>query len=252
MAKSTRKSLIIIREIQIKITMRYHLTLHRMVITKKKKYFCQGCGKFGNFVYYWKWWKTVWSFLKKCKINLLLKSSNSTSRYILKRTQSMVSKRWLCTCVHSRIIHNSQRVDTTHCPSCPTLCDPMDYSLPGSAVHGIFQAIVLEWIAISFSRGSSQTRDWTQVSCIVDRHFTVWATRKVVDTYNGILSSLKKEEVSNMCYNKNEPWGHYAEWNKPVTKRQMLYDFIKMRYRVVKFIEIESRMMAKGSSEGEF
>ena len=43
--------------------------------------------------------------------------------------------------------------------SCPTLCDPMDCSLPGSSVHGIFQAIVLEWIAISFSRGSSQTRD---------------------------------------------------------------------------------------------
>ena len=43
--------------------------------------------------------------------------------------------------------------------SCPTLCDPMDSSLPGSSVHGIVQAIVLEWIAISFSRGSSQTRD---------------------------------------------------------------------------------------------
>ena len=43
--------------------------------------------------------------------------------------------------------------------SCPTLCDPMDCSLPGSSVHGIFQAIVLEWIAISFSRGSSQPRD---------------------------------------------------------------------------------------------
>ena len=38
---------------------------------------------------------------------------------------------------------------------CPTLCDPIDCSLPGSSVHGIFQAIVLEWIAISFSRGYS-------------------------------------------------------------------------------------------------
>ena len=43
--------------------------------------------------------------------------------------------------------------------SCLTLCDPMDSSLPGSSVHGIFQAIVLEWIAISFSRGSSKPRD---------------------------------------------------------------------------------------------
>ena len=45
--------------------------------------------------------------------------------------------------------------------SCPTLCDPMDCSLPGSSVHGIFQAIVLEWIVISLSRGSSQPRDQT-------------------------------------------------------------------------------------------
>ena len=43
--------------------------------------------------------------------------------------------------------------------SCPTLCDPMECSLPGSSVHGIFQARVLEWVAISFSRGSSQPRD---------------------------------------------------------------------------------------------
>ena len=60
--------------------------------------------------------------------------------------------------------------------SCPTLSDPMDCSLPGSSVHGIFQAIVLGWIAISFSKGSSQPRNRTQVSRIVDRRFTVWAT----------------------------------------------------------------------------
>ena len=63
--------------------------------------------------------------------------------------------------------------------SCSTLCDPIDCSLPGSAVYGIFQAIVLEWIAVSFSRESSQPRAWTWVSCIVDRHFTIWATWEV-------------------------------------------------------------------------
>ena len=42
---------------------------------------------------------------------------------------------------------------------CLTLCDPMDCSLPGSSIHGIFQARILEWVAISFSRGSSQPRD---------------------------------------------------------------------------------------------
>ena len=62
--------------------------------------------------------------------------------------------------------------------SCPTLCDPMDYSLPGSSVHGIFQARVLEWVAIAFSRRSSQTRDWTWVSRIVSRCFTTLAIRE--------------------------------------------------------------------------
>ena len=62
--------------------------------------------------------------------------------------------------------------------SCPTLCDPMDCSLPGSSVHGIFQARVLEWVAISFSRESSQPRDRTRVSHIAGRCFIVWATRE--------------------------------------------------------------------------
>ena len=54
----------------------------------------------------------------------------------------------------------------------------MDCSLPGSSVHGIFQARILEWVAISFSRGSSWTRDQIRVSRIVVRSFTVWATKE--------------------------------------------------------------------------
>ena len=50
--------------------------------------------------------------------------------------------------------------------SCPTLCDPVDCSLPGSSVHGISQARILEWAALSFSRGSSQSRDWICVSSL--------------------------------------------------------------------------------------
>ena len=57
--------------------------------------------------------------------------------------------------------------------SCPTLWDPMDCSLSGSSVYGIFQAIVLEWTAISFSRGSSQPRDRTWVSHTVGRCFII-------------------------------------------------------------------------------
>ena len=64
--------------------------------------------------------------------------------------------------------------------SCRTLCDPMDCSLPGSSIHEIFQARVLEWVAISFSRGSSQPRDRTLVSRITGRRFKLWATREAL------------------------------------------------------------------------
>ena len=55
---------------------------------------------------------------------------------------------------------------------CLTLCDPVDCSSPGSSIHGILQARILEWVAISFSRGSFQPRDRTWVSCIAVRFFT--------------------------------------------------------------------------------
>ena len=55
---------------------------------------------------------------------------------------------------------------------CLTLFDPMDCSPPGSSVHEIFQARILEWVAISFSRGSSGPRNWTRVSCTAGRFFT--------------------------------------------------------------------------------
>ena len=64
--------------------------------------------------------------------------------------------------------------------SCLTLCDPIDGSPPGSSVHGILQARILEWVATPFSRGSSQARDQTQASCIAGGFFTVWATREAL------------------------------------------------------------------------
>ena len=60
--------------------------------------------------------------------------------------------------------------------SCVWLFATMDCSPPGSSVHGILQARILEWVAIPFSRGSSQPRDQTQVSCIAGRGFNLWAT----------------------------------------------------------------------------
>ena len=60
---------------------------------------------------------------------------------------------------------------------CLTLCEPKDYSLLTSSVHGILQARIMESVAILFSRGSAQPKDGTQVSCIAGRFFTVRATR---------------------------------------------------------------------------
>ena len=77
---------------------------------------------------------------------------------------------------------------------CPILCEPMDCSLPDSSIHGIFQARILEWVAISFSRRSSQPREWTQVSHIVGRCFTVWATR---EDHNIIIPLLS---IPGHCY----------------------------------------------------
>ena len=74
--------------------------------------------------------------------------------------------------------HHQDESESEVAQSCPTLCNPMDCSPPGSSVYGIFQARVLEWVAISFSRGSSQPRDWTWVSYIAGRCFNIWATRE--------------------------------------------------------------------------
>ena len=61
---------------------------------------------------------------------------------------------------------------------CPAFCVPMGCRPPGSSVHGILQAGIVEWVAMPFSRGSSQPRVWIWASCIIGRFFTVWATRE--------------------------------------------------------------------------
>ena len=69
--------------------------------------------------------------------------------------------------------------------SCTTLCDPMDCRPPGSSVHEILQARVLEWVAMPSSRGSSQPNDQNQVSRIAGRFFTSWETREVQEYWGG-------------------------------------------------------------------
>ena len=81
-------------------------------------------------------------------------------------------------------------------------CDPMDCSPPVSSVHGILQARILEWVAISFSTGSSQPKDWTWVSCIGGRFFTVWATREALE----FRTCPQKQGLSPECPPVNAKW----------------------------------------------
>ena len=100
------------------------------------------------------------------------------------------------------------------------LCDPMDCSLPGFSIHGIFQARVPEWVSFSFSRGSSQPRDRTQVSCIAGRCFTLWATREALVTYT-------YRQILQLAY--------HIYWEKIVV---VLSDFVKVYKFVLGKLEI--------------
>ena len=93
-----------------------------------------------------------------------------------------------------------------------TLCDHIDY-----AVHGILQARILKWVAIPFSRGSSQPRDWTQVSCIAGRFFTESPGKPWIGKRSLKWWWLKvKERKSPQKWNerKSEDWSENLRWNK--------------------------------------
>ena len=84
---------------------------------------------------------------------------------------------WTISLELGRMVQGEVKMKVLVTQSCPTLCDPTDCSLPGSSVHGIFWAKILEWVAIPSSRGSSWPRDQNWVSWNAGRFFTVWATR---------------------------------------------------------------------------
>ena len=90
--------------------------------------------------------------------------------------------------------------------SCWTLCDPMDYNPPGSSVHGILQARILECVALPSSRGSSWPRDQTWVTCIEGRFLTIWATREAQSRarWLGLKSFLSEKEVKGIQTGKEE------------------------------------------------
>ena len=85
----------------------------------------------------------------------------------------------------------------------PTLCDPMDYSLPGSSVHGIFQASILAWVAISFSWGSPWPRDWTKVSRIACRFLTTETPGKCT---NWIQEQKQKVNPKQQNFTLSPAW----------------------------------------------
>ena len=84
---------------------------------------------------------------------------------------------WASKTCNSQPRSRTQLSKTQVTQSCQTLCDPVDYT-----VCGILQARILEWVAFPFSRGSSQPRDWTQVSCIAGGFFTNWTIREAPRT----------------------------------------------------------------------
>ena len=167
----------------IKNTVRYHYT---PIGTTKIK-------NSDNTKYWWGCWSLIYCWWE-CKMvqlyssigpgtNLLRILRRTISNYVPRETKTYLqSHKNLYMNAYSSLIWKNWK--HPKCPSmkwsqvaqsCPILCDPMDCSLPGSS-HRIFQAKVLEWVAISFSRGSSPPRDRTQVSCTAGRWFTVWAT----------------------------------------------------------------------------
>ena len=103
-----------------------------------------------------------------------------------------------------------------------TLCDPVDCSLPGS-IHEIFQARILEWVAISFSRGFSQLSHRTRVSRIAGRHFTIWATREAKRTMSILKEiSLEYSLEGLMLKLKLQYFGHLMRRTDSLEKTLML------------------------------
>ena len=86
------------------------------------------------------------------------------------------------------------------------LCDSMDYSLPGSSVHKILQARMLEWVASPFSRGSSQPKDQTQVFCIAVRFFTIWVTREAPPFFVNCSINVNHSLLLDCLFSSSTSW----------------------------------------------
>ena len=140
---------LVIREMQIKTMMRYHLTSTRMAIT-------EGGGKTEN--------DKCWQGFGEIGL-LYIAGGNLKWRSFCGKQSCRSSKTVNIELPHDPVTYLTVLVTQM----CLTLCDLMECSPPGSSVHGILQARILEWVTISFYRGSPQPRDRTQIFCIAGR-----------------------------------------------------------------------------------
>ena len=153
---------------------------------------------------------------------------------MLSQSVQSLSRVWLFVTPWTAACQASLRKEESEvAQSCPTLCDAMDCSPPVSSVHGILQARILEWVAISFSRGSSQPRD-TQVSCIAGRRFILWATREAFPE----LAQTHVHRVGNAIQPSHSVLFHYP----PVfnlSQHQSIFKWVSSSHQVAKGLEFQ-------------
>ena len=153
------------------------------------------------------WWSPLcWWLLRRTEGNQKL-----SSKRLEFKTRSL--PQYYATCF------KTEPANTKSGQSCPALCDPVDCSPPGSSVRGILQATILQWVAISFSRGSSQPGDWNWVSCI---------TRQILhrlnhkgSTHTNLTCTRKRDKNSNLKEAWTRPTG--LSRYRPLTHFSKIY-----------------------------
>ena len=142
----------------------------------------------------------IWEFLPRVPLS----GPNSVSS-----AQSRTATFWVfSTTFLSLSCHNNWQISSREkwktmlvAQPCPTLCDPINCSPPGSSVHGILQVRILECVAMPSSRGSSQPRAWTQVSRTAGGFFTVWAAGSECEAHLCVLSppGIRPPQLAYNC-----------------------------------------------------
>ena len=124
--------------------------------------------------------------------------------------------------------------------SCPTLCNPMNCSLPGFSVHGVLRTRILEWFAVPSFRGPSQARDQIQISHNGDRFFISWATR---EAQNCLGVQGKKKRAFLILMWKIREWTSFFLWilGMSVWNQELLTGFLPPQEKPSKDGDITQR-----------